>query len=134
MASRGWEGVTASQLRPARAAKPSKYRNVKVTIDGQRFDSKREADYWLLLKERERRGEIDSLCRQVEFALCAPDRTNQDDQHRRNMLVSSYIADYQFYDQTGNRHVVDAKGKRTAMYQLKKKWLELQDGVIIEEV
>jgi hypothetical protein len=48
-------------------------------------------------------------------------------------MVSSYVADYVYVEQ-GKRHVVDAKGKRTQMYALKKKWLFLQDGIVIEEV
>jgi hypothetical protein len=49
-------------------------------------------------------------------------------------VVSFYIADFVYQDAKGRTHVVDAKGKRTAVYQLKKKWLELQEGIVIEEV
>lgn len=117
-----------------RQAKPSKYRNVKVVVDGITFDSKREAAYWQGLKAREHNGEINSLQRQVPFALCCPDRTDLDLQGRRSVVVSNYIADFSFYDRDGQRHVVDAKGHRTAIYQLKKKWLFLQDGIDITEV
>src|SRR5712691_4765597 len=137
MSTRGWEGVTASQLKSAgqaKVAKPSKYRNVKVTIDGQRFDSKREAEYWLLLKERARTGEINSLERQVPFALCAHDRTDDEHQNERNVIVATYVAYYSFFYRAGKRHVVDAKGHRNKMYALKCKWLFLQDGIEVEEV
>jgi hypothetical protein len=117
-------------------AKPSKYRNVKVVVDGITFDSKREANYWLLLKARAKTGEINSLERQVPFALCAPDRTDIAHQHESeiSVIVSGYVADFSYYDRAGVRHVVDAKGHRTDMYKLKRKWLELQDGIEIEEV
>lgn len=114
-------------------AKPSKYRNVKVTIDGQRFDSKREAEYWLLLKERERRGEITALRRQVPFPLYAPDKRLTS--ATMEVQIAEYVSDYVYVDGLGE-HAIDAKHPRTrtAVYKLKKKWLELQSGVIIEEV
>lgn len=113
--------------------KPSKYRNVKIVVDGITFDSKREAAYWVGLKARAAIGEINSLERQVVFALCAPDRTTGIPP-LRSVVVAFYIADFSFYDRDGARHVVDAKGAKTQMYKLKRKWLELQDGIVIEEV
>ena len=127
MASRGWESVTLADV-VARTVVParSKYRNVKVTIDGITFDSKREAAYWQGLKAREKNGEITDLQRQVIFPLCCPVED-------RSVMVSSYVADFVYYEQ-GKRHVVDAKGLRTKDYKLKRKWLRLQDGIRIEEV
>ena len=115
------------------AVKKSKYRNVRTVIDGEKFDSKREAQYWAELKLREKAGEIDSLQRQVPFDLCCPDDNASYGEVSR--VVAVYIADFTYRDsRTHQQHVVDAKGKRTPMYALKKKWLELQSGVIIEEV
>lgn len=144
----GRKGAPASAMRPSgrqTAAEPanerpepskpqkgsirSKYRNVRTLVGGEVFDSKREAEYWMLLKAREALKEISGLCRQVPFALWAPS-----DKSENHVQVSSYIADFTFYDIEGRRHVVDAKGKRTQMYALKKKWLELQNGIVIEEV
>ncbi len=110
------------------AAKPSKYKNVKTEIKGEVFDSKREAAYWMGLRAREAAGEIEALRRQVAFDLKCPDG-------HMGLVVSRYIADFVFrttHDKV--YHVVDAKGHRTAVYQLKKKWLELQSGFEIEEV
>ncbi len=111
-------------------AKPSKYRNVKTVVDGEKFDSKREANYWQELVIRGKAGEITHLGRQVPFALCCPDDKNPG----TSVIVAFYVADFMYHDASGVRHIVDAKGKRTQMYALKKKWLELQSGVIIEEV
>ena len=63
-----------SALPPAKpqAAKPSKHRAVKTTVDGKRFDSKLEARVWGELKLREAAGEIRKLRRQVRFSLFAP--------------------------------------------------------------
>jgi hypothetical protein len=114
------------------APKPSKYRNVKTVIDGITFDSKREAQHWAELKMREKVGEIAALSRQHSYALYAPVVGGAPLEF---VVVSHYVADFVYTDtRTGHTHVVDAKGKRTAMYQLKKKWLELQSGIVIEEV
>lgn len=144
---RGWRDVTMADLSklgrgshaPAAGAKPSKYRNVKTIVDGIVFDSKREAQYWAELKLREKAGEISGLERQVSFPLCCPGGLVKNGVREYlgfagAQVVAHYIADFVFVDRAGEKHVVDAKGKRTAMYQLKKKWLELQSGIVIEEV
>jgi hypothetical protein len=119
-------------MMPANVPKPqkSKYRNVRTTIGTQVFDSKREADYWLLLKARVELGEIDRLERQVAFDL----RCKAHNQPGVELTVAVYVADFCYFDKSENLHVVDAKGKRTREYALKAKWLELQDGIVIEEV
>jgi hypothetical protein len=134
VSTRGWENATLNDVRDRRQpVKRSKYRNVKVVVDGQTFDSKREAAYWQGLKARERNGEIANLRPQVVFALCAPDRREKTAHFQQAVVISYYVADF-VYVEAGQQHVVDAKGKRTALYALKKKWLELQDGIVIEEV
>ena len=132
MATRGYEGVTVADL-TRKAAKPSKYRNVKVVVDGMTFDSKREAQYWRELQLRERAGEISKLSRQAAFDLRAPSH----DLGRDFVVVAWYFADFVYFDAKNVRHVVDVKGgsaTKTAIYRLKKRWLFLQDGIDIEEV
>ena len=116
-----------AHIRPSEPAK-SKYRNVRTMIGGETFDSKKEADYWLILKAREALGEIERLRRQVPFPLYCPDIHAPNE----NREVSSYVADFVYVD--SRMHVVDAKGMRTRTYLLKKKWLELQCGIVIEEI
>jgi hypothetical protein len=55
--------MTAAEYRAdsAKPKKPSKYRNVPVTVDGIRFASKREAAYYCELKLREKAGEVSGL-------------------------------------------------------------------------
>lgn len=152
MALRGWENVTQADLDRRQAAKnagaivatekekKSKYRNVRFIIDGESFDSKKEGQYWIELKLREKAGLIVELKRQIAIPLLAPDMTT----HGAYMpgtftlvQISEYIADFVYRDAaTQQRHVVDAKGqrRRIAPYPLKKKWLELQEGIVIEEV
>jgi len=107
----------------------SKYRNVQTVADGLKFDSKREADYWMGLRLRERAGEITELQRQVDLPLTCPSK----EKDGTATVVAHFRADY-IYLENGITHVVDAKGKRTRMYDLKKKWLFLQSGIEIEEV
>jgi len=133
MSTRGWESVTESdakrmgRLAPS-APKRSKYRNIKTSVEGITFDSKREADYWLLLRNREARGEITELQRQVKFALMCPNRGRS----TCCLHVSIYVADFTYRDESGERHVVDAKGHKTREFALKAKWLWLQEGITVE--
>lgn len=105
-----------------------KKRAARLGIIGEWFGSTKEGKYWIALNLRERAGEISELRRQVPIDLCC----------EGGLVVSHYIADFTYRQVTddGRRllHVVDAKGKRTAMYALKAKWLNLQSGLHIEEV
>lgn len=135
MASRGWDGVTSADIAKMQQrqepAKPAKYHNVKVVVDGERFDSKREAQHWQELKIRERAGDISNLRRQVPYDLRCPIDYNFEGQ----AIVATYMADFVFVDKQGRTHVQDVKGgKSTALYQLKKKWLALQSNIEIEEI
>ena len=47
----------------------SKYKNKKIMVDGIEFDSKKEAEYWLVLRHREKFGEIENLRRQERYLL-----------------------------------------------------------------
>lgn len=52
-----------------RPTKRSKHGNVRLIVDGIRFDSKHEAQCWRDLRLRERAGEIRNLQRQVSFPM-----------------------------------------------------------------
>lgn len=49
--------------------KVSKYRNTKVSFQGEEFDSKREMQRYLVLKDAESNGIIQNLQKQVKFEL-----------------------------------------------------------------
>lgn len=146
MATRGYEGftqadVTRRSLKQQKVEKPSKYRNVKIVIDGERFDSKREADAWIDLKQQQAGGFIRKLRRQVAFDLMAP---KGDPNDGIAVVVSQYIADFCFEErwsdgvtETWETITQDVKGgqaTKTAVYQLKKKWIFLQSAIEIREV
>lgn len=136
---RGWEKVTSTDLaklgrQPVTdltlPQRRSKYRNVRVEVDGIMFDSKREAEHWLSLKAREQAGEIRDLKRQVRYNLICPNP-----ERLIHYTVSEYVADFDYYVVATGEHIVsDAKGHRTREYLLKRKWLELQEGIAIVEV
>lgn len=127
------DGRAFSKGKSDGAPKTSKYRNVRVVVDGQTFDSKAEAAYWQTLKLREKAGEIQGLQRQVQFMLFAPVIREDGTITYEAIHVSTYVADFVWYEGM-KRVVADKKGKRTAMYLLKRKWLELQSGIKILEV
>jgi hypothetical protein len=49
--------------------KPSKFRNVRVVLDGESYDSRLEYEFHQVLKRRQQAGEIGLLLRQVPFRL-----------------------------------------------------------------
>lgn len=144
MATSGWKDVSASDIAriqargAAQPPKPSKYRNVKVTIDGHRFDSKREAAIYQDLKARQSAGEIRNLKCQVPFDLCCPAYHIG---FSAWATLATYIADFTFEERLRTPDVewasvvADCKGGRnTQMFELKKKWLWLQNGIEIREL
>jgi hypothetical protein len=129
-AQRGWKVGAVRRSDQPPTPKKSKYRNVKVVIDGQKFDSQREAAHWSELKLREQAGEIRNLRRQLNFQLWPP-AIGQG----AWVEVANYCADFVFDDHDGKPHVQDVKGgKETAMFALKRKWLFLQSGIEIEVI
>ena len=107
---------------------PSKYHNKKVTFRGELFDSIKERDYYILLLDRQKRGEIKEIKRQVPYTI-VPDFTDSSGNKHKAL---TYIADFVYTDSSG-LHIVDTKGYRTEVYKIKKKLLAYK-GIIIEEV
>lgn len=132
MASRGWEKFSVSDVpsRSVGAVKRSKYKNIKTTVDGIVFDSKREANRYAQLKMRERAGGIVELRRQVVFGLSAT--SSRPITSPISLHVGTYIADFT-YVEDGVFVVEDSKGARTALYLWKKKHMAAQYGIQIRE-
>lgn len=93
-----------------------------------------EANVWVTLRDREARGEIYDLQRQVAFALKCPVETLTGPPEV-TAYVTHYVADF-VYVEAGQRHVIDVTrpATRTPVSLLKRKWLTLQTGIEIEEV
>lgn len=103
----------------------SKYRNRKVEVEGFTFDSKKEANRWLDLREEQRAGRITELRRQVGFPIVV-----------NGEPICEYVADL-VYLRAGVRVVEDCKSKVTRkipVYVVKKKLMRACYGIEIVEV
>lgn len=105
----------------------SKYRARKTTVDGVTFDSKREANRYLVLKGMEEDGAIEGLRRQVRYELVPA--FDVDGTHYRPVY---YVADF-VYVEDGKEVVEDVKGVRTDVYRLKSKLFARRYGISIKE-
>lgn len=108
--------------------KQSKYHAEKAIIDGERFDSKREAERWQELRLMEKAGEISTLRRQVKYELI-PAFKKPGERTERSV---SYIADF-VYTENGETVVEDSKGFKTDVYKIKRKLMIEKYGIWIRE-
>jgi Protein of unknown function (DUF1064) len=97
----------------------NKFNNKKVVVDGIKFDSKQESEYYEYLKELQETGEVEAFELQPVFTL-------QEGFKKRgiNFLPIKYKADFHVYLPDGTDYVVDVKGMETADFKLKKKMFE----------
>jgi hypothetical protein len=102
---------------------PNKYRNEPQTIDNIRFASRKEADFYVVLRTLLRAGLISDLRWQVRYPL----RVN-------GQLICTYVADFVHIDEHGMEIVTDVKGVRTREYITKKKLMAAIYGIAIREV
>lgn len=95
----------------------AKYNSKKININGIKFDSQAESDYYLLLKRWEKAGKIRDLTLQPVFKL--------QDKYRLNgkaVKEITYKADFMYYDIKNNKTVVvDVKGMATEVANIKRK-------------
>lgn len=95
-----------------------------------KFDSNKERDYYLILKDRVKRQEITFLQRQVSIEI-QPAFT---DKQGNKIRAITYKADFSYFSYKDQSiHYIDVKGMRTEVYKLKKKLLAYK-GIYIEEV
>lgn len=107
----------------------SKYHAKKTTVDGITFDSRREADRYLVLKSMEEDGAIEDLRRQVRYELVPA--FDVGDRHYRPVF---YVADFVYLDKETDKEVIeDVKGMRTDVYRLKRKLFARRYGKVIKE-
>ena len=99
-----------------------KYGNVRVTVDGHNFDSKREARRYGELKLLQKAGKISALEVHPRYDI-----------HVNDEKVCAYVADFAYKTFDG-KVVEDVKGVRTAIYRLKKKLMFAVHGIAIAEV
>ena len=125
----------------------NKYGNKVLNVDGQKYDSKKEYYYWLFLQDRQKKGEITNLRRQVAFEI-VPEVTEEyvkhfvrkPDEVRTKVVQPAvhYMADFVYTDtKTGQEEVVDVKSEATRkdkVYILKKKMMRAFKHIVIVEV
>ena len=103
-------------------------------LDGQTFDSKKEARRWIELKMMERAGLITDLNRQFPIKLLP---SQKDEKGKVIERPVRYVADFVYTDkQTGKMIVEDVKSEatRTKEYILKRKLALYFHGIRIREV
>lgn len=108
--------------------KQNKYHNKKVEYDGIKFDSEKEKNRYIGLKQLERLGVIQNLQRQVKYELQPSFKLNG-----KTIRSITYIADF-VYIQDGVEVIEDVKGMRTKEYLLKKKMFEYKYKKEIKEI
>lgn len=130
--------IDVSRLGPAAQAqiaqkllKQRKYHNVPVTVDGIRFDSRKEALRFAALRVLLRAGAISDLRLQPEYTLQEAYTTPEGVRVR----AIRYRADFSYW-RDGEQIVEDVKsaGTKTRVYEIKRKLLLDKHGITITEV
>ena len=124
--------------------KGRKYGNTKVEYNGIKFDSKREMQRYLVLKDAESKGVITNLVLQPKFELIPAVRetyikhlkTKDKECERTLQLAITYTADFSYY--FGEEYVVEdckiSKSLQPKEYVLKKKTMLALKGIKIKEI
>jgi hypothetical protein len=99
--------------------KRSKYGAVRTQVDGIWFDSKREAERYLVLKMSREVGQVLWFARQARFLLPGPEE---------------YVCDFIVVWADGRVTVEDSKGFRTKEYRHKRRKMLTNYGIEIREV
>lgn len=110
--------------------RPAKYNNQKVTVFGITFDSKKEAERYLVLRQWEREGKIYGLERQKEYILTPTVKVPG----KGTLQACKYVADFVYHKADGELVVEDVKGYRTKEYIIKKKMMYKEYQIWIDEV
>ena len=123
--------------------KGNKYSNNKVTLDGIKFDSQREAQRYMELKMLEKAGEITDLELQKPFELVPAkyeyyERYGKKGQRLKDGKLTIeqsvvYKADFA-YKENGKLVIEDTKGMKTEAYIIKRKLMLHVHGIRIREV
>lgn len=108
-----------------------KYGAKAMSLDGIRFDSKAEGNFYGRLKLLQRAGLIKEIQLQPSFLLQEPFTDRYGEMHN----AISYIADFRVTFPDGSQKVYDTKGVRTKEYVIKKKlFLMRYPDALFEEV
>jgi len=115
------EPMTWDEIR--RQFKRHKFRAQATVVNGIRFDSKREARQYQLLKALADSGNIFGFRLQPKYSLTV-----------NGVHICDYVADFCWHDKEGKLVVADAKGVRTREYKLKRALMRAVLGIEIVEL
>lgn len=107
----------------------NKYNAKRVEFSGIKFDSKKEQRRFVELIGLQHAGRITDLKLQHNFTL-REGYTTTDGERVQGTI---YKADFTYYDEAGNFIIEDVKGRKTDVYQLKKKMMR-DKGFKVKEV
>ena len=100
----------------------NKFGAVKKKVDNILFDSTKESKRYEALKMSLRAGEIQDLRLQVRYDLIPKQKFSDGS----SMVGTYYLADFVYFDNRKGCEVVeDDKGKKTDVYQIKRKLMKL---------
>lgn len=126
--------MSAKQYRQAKDRANNKFGAEKITVDGIKFDSKREANRWLGLRLLERAGQITDLRRQVPIMLEGRDGPVLTRKGRQMRLTVDFAyVDLRDEATSGVTVFEDAKGMPTRDYEVRRAVAAAQ-GVHVVEV
>lgn len=111
------EVLVGGGFMPGKVTRANKYGAVPTTVDGIRFDSKREAAYYQQLKYRVSAGEVRYFLRQVPLHLPGGTR-----------LVVDFLEVWT----DGSLHYVDVKGRETATFKVKRREIQHHYPIHVE--
>ena len=120
-------------MRLVRAQNKNKYHARKTTVCGHTFDSRREAEWYMMLREKLRLGEIKHLECQPTYTLLEGFRDNQGKPQKAITYTPDFLVEYD----DGRREVIEVKGVRTRDYLLRKKlflYKMRKENIIFREV
>lgn len=127
----------------------AKYKNEKVTVNGETFDSRKELLRYLHLSSLERMGQISNLKRQVRYELIPPqyelfprysEKTGLRLKDGKKLLEHGvyYVADFVYSLNDGSTVVEDVKGYREgsayAIFSIKRKLMLERHGIRVHEI
>jgi len=93
----------------------------KGNLSGIKFDSKMEAEYYLVLLEKQKKGLIEEIRLQPRFTL-------QDGfmYQGKKVLEIAYVADFEVIYPDGRAEYIDVKGHEDAQFKIKHKMFKFR--------
>jgi hypothetical protein len=116
-AERAASRIEATSAQTEKGDKRRKYGNQPTTVDGIRFDSKREARYYQQLKLEQQCGLVSYFLRQVPLHLPGGTRL---------------VLDFLVVMADGRIRYVDAKGRETQAFRIKRREIQHHYPITVE--